>query len=153
MSELTGAKGAGQALAWAVAWARKAGHPLTLDRLRPTLRAIEALTRAVAVVASWGPSAAARAYRFHHTEPVAAFVSESMRPPSLAGWNVSVRATWKHLRPFLPGIDSIQTFHRRLEDAPPHSVLGELHAGRTEHGIPAELVLVAGARLASHPKG
>lgn len=147
MSELRGVRGAGLALAWAVAWSRKAGHPLTTDRLRPTMRAVGALTRAVTIVARWGHGPAAMSYRFHYTEPVAAAVSESMTPRSPAGWNVSLRATWRHLRPFLPGIDSVDTFKRRMIEAPAGSVLAELWAGRAEAGIPAELVLDAVARL------
>lgn len=147
VSELQGIREAGQALAWAVAWARAAGHPLARDRVRPTLRAVKALTTAVHIVAGWGPTTAALTYRHQVTLPVAATVAEAMQPMQRAGWDVSLRHTWRYLHASLPGIDSADTFRRRCEAADPPSVLAVLWRARTEHGFPADAVLDAARAL------
>lgn len=135
-----------QALGWALAWSRCAEHPLRSDRLRPTTRAVSALARAVAIVASWGPTPAADQFADVNVGAVADFMRLSAdRGP--AGWFVSERKAYHHLRALMPGIDSLDTFRRRLIDAPATSDLGELRRARTDRGFPAEAVIAFHHRL------
>lgn len=137
-----------QALGWALAWSRCAEHPLRTERLRPTTRAVAALTRAVVIVAGWGTLPQAEQFAVAiDLHPVADHVRQAM-DATPAGWFVSLRHTWRYLAAWLPGIDSHQTFKRRLIDAPLGSDLGWLWAMHTDRGFPAEAVLKLQKRLA-----
>ena len=135
-----------QALGWALAWSRCAEHPLRTDRVRPTTRAVAALTRAVVIVAGWGTTPMAEQFAGVNVTPVADYVRQAMESTP-AGWFVTLRSTWRHLRHWLPGVETHDTFRRRMIDAPPGTMLADLWVTYTDRGFPAEAVIALQKRL------